>query len=227
MVHFKRVPRLRSCWPQRTTLIYADMKKIFVVAFFFFAFFSSSAHAYKSSSYEVGYGFLFAGLADRVTTTNNAKSNFLGTRWDSLHLATVHQYGNAFLNPYLNYSLMQSPKSGGDVKNTVWMLGLPIGYNFAGNGPITDWNYSFGIYNYTLQGSGGTKTLNNGGGTSTFGIPGSSVSSRQFFVGIGVGSQWDQFRVTTDLFALAPLSLNKMTFNWMINFMYSGEMASW
>lgn len=194
------------------------MKKIFSTAIIFILF-SLSSHALTNKSFYLGLGYHSESSLNKITQSQTGAKSTLGTTTYPLLLKyDLMMSGNYFFTPKLAYTLMSRNGSGSTLKATYWHLMLPFGKNFTAS--AWDWALGPGIFNRTLKGAGGTVDLNNGTGTSTFAVPGTSTSSQvitfNFLTNYKIGSHHINFDFITE----GLLSADKRTFDLMLGYLY-------
>lgn len=142
--------------------------------------------AAKSHSVQIGISLLSHGLT-KTTQSPSAKADLIGPTYYNFNIQTHFQITqNWLLSPELiympNFLLpRQSPDS--TVKTSFMILGLPLTHSLNST---LDLDIGPAIVSYEIKGSGGTTTLNNGNGTSTFAIPARSETTRTIGILAGV-----------------------------------------
>jgi hypothetical protein len=189
------------------------------IALFSLALASSNAHAEFSS----GLG-IFSHNINRTTKTNDAKTSLLGTNFFPItaRYQTQPLWNNFRLAPYLQFSylttlLIKNETPDGSAERNYAIIGSPI---LCPLGP--KWFLSGGpsFMYYQLKGKGGTTVLNNGTGTSTFGVPSKTRTSKLLLLELGTGWQVDQFRINVDLY-LSGLASDRLAMSFFAGISYN------
>lgn len=160
------------------------------------------ARAFQRQAFYLGVGLLSENSLGKITASPDGKASTLGTANYPLLLKYDWALkGDRYLSPSFAYTLIPR-KTQGDVADvTTWHLHLPFGMNFGRGrgGGGWDWSFGPGILSRTQKGKGGTVQLNNGSGTSTFGVPGRSVETRTLTLTGGLGYTSHAHRLSCDL----------------------------
>lgn len=197
-----------------------SMLKIFMSAFFcYLVIYSSACFAFSDKAMYLGAGFFSESILGKQTTSVTGASTTSGTATYPLFFKYDMQVGSAgyFVAPTVYYTVFSRSDPANSAKVTIWHLLLPYGGNFYGN---WDWSAGLGILNRTIQGAGGIVQLNNGTGTSSFALPGGTVSSRVFTVNAGASYYFNASRFALDLVAEGAAS-SKRTFDFMLSYSYA------
>lgn len=164
-----------------------------------FILMSPLAHAQVST----GLG-LFVHNLNGTTTTDDAKKSLIGTYYFPVQVRYATQPFWAALrwSPYTEFThittlLVKNETPDGTAKRNFVIVGSPFTYDVTENSFV-----SFGpaFMYYELKGNGGTKIVNNGTGTSTFGVPSQTRTSKILMMELGYGWNLNGFRLGTDLF---------------------------
>jgi len=111
--------------------------------------------------------------------------------------------------------------SGGNgVKKSMLLASLPLAWSM---GQTASFKFGPGLLQYSVSGDGGTTELNNGTGTSTFYLPGSTKTSKIFVLNVGMG--FDLFRnLRFDFDAVVPGILSSKR---ALNLMATAQLGIW
>ena len=113
-----------------------------------------------------------------------------------------HFLGSLVFSPFVSYTPLghQAPDEGST--STLLNLALRVEKSFG------SLNLRLGpsLLVYRISGTGGTIQLNNGTGTSTFGLPDDSSTSSTYGVDAGLGVTYDRFRLDADALISDPAS---------------------
>ena len=181
----------------------------------------STSQAVVPRSFSTGVGFLSHGL-NRVAQAPTGETSLLGTSyynldfqmhfplWDEWHFSPRIVWMPEFLYP------TRAPNS--SVKTSFLILGLPVTYNLSSN---FDFSGGLALIQYNIAGPGGTTTLQNGNGTSTFALPGRSESSKTLGLLLGASYNSGSYRVSLDTMTEGATSNSKRTFSLMLTLSYS------
>jgi len=194
------------------------MKKLSLFVFFI-NFLTTTSYALTNKSFYLGLGYHSENSVSKITQSQTGAKSMMGTTTTPLLLKyDLMMSGNYFFTPKLAYTLMSRNGSGSTLKATYWHIMLPFGKNFTGSS--WDWAIGPGIFNRTIQGAGGTTTLNNGTSTSVFAVPGTSTSSQiisfNFLTNYKIGSHHINFDFITE----GLLSSDKRTFDLMLGYLF-------
>lgn len=185
----------------------------------------SSAHAQLSG----GMG-LFSHNIFKVTTSSNAERSMLGT----IYLPMIARYetpallGEVKMAPYLSFTYLTNfiiPVETPDksAKKNFAILGVPAVVPLRQNWFITA---GPGLMYYEIKGKGGVKVVNNGTGTSTFGVPSRTVASKIFLFELGVGHIINDWRVNFDLY-FSGVASDRFSTSFQASMAYSFGGLSW
>ncbi len=158
-----------------------------------------------------------AGLA--VTDADSGEKPFFSELYPVLSLTGMIGDTNSYrISPNLNYAITSKDSPDGGSATRVYAFGVR-----AVTPRISSFDFHLGpgVMFYNIKGKGGTKDLNNGATTTTFGLPDQSVTSRIFYMDLGAAYIWDKLRVESSFlisgflsskFALSPV----LTVSWGI-----------
>ena len=148
--------------------------KSVLISLFLIAVLGSKAQALSLDRYGFGYGLLSSGMFSESVTSSGEPSVY-GSM--TFHFLTAHinwkadyKYGLR-----LGYTVLPRESKDGAVDVTQLLISPQFGVPFAGN---WEWNTSVGYLQTKSKGNGGSVTLNNGTGSSTFYRPSNTVTSQ-------------------------------------------------
>lgn len=189
-----------------------------VLALLFALLLSEQSNAYTANHWWAGLGYYSENALNEVANNAEGETGLLGT----VNYPLTFKYdwamvGNWFLAPQLNYTLFPRETKGSGAKVTITHLVFNFGQNAADG---FDWSFGPGIFRETIQGKGGTVTLNNGTGTSTFGNPGRTVTIQKLTLDVGGSYVSGRLHYGLDLYFIAPFSSKERTQNLMFSIAY-------
>ncbi|MCC6277952.1 MAG: hypothetical protein IT289_08570 [Oligoflexia bacterium] len=174
------------------------------------------AYGLKQNSFYGGIGLLSHSLG-KVANSGSGETVLVGPLYYPLFIQSYFKLSNQwFVGPQLGYTVFGRTSNDGGTKFTYLYLNVPFGKTFGGDDGAFDWNFGPGLWVYTASGGGGTKVLNNGTSTATFGVPGTSQSSKTLSLNGGLGYSLDYFRFGADLILEGFLS-NRRSFSVLIS----------
>jgi hypothetical protein len=156
-----------------------------------------------------------------TTTTPESSSNVLG----QLNLPQISLLadfsGRSGFGFAPSVALTPVALTGGNgVKKSMLLASLPIAWSVGQSATL---KFGPGLLQYSISGDGGTTELNNGTGTSTFYLPGSTKTSNVFVLNVGMG--FDLFRnLRLDLDAVVPGALSSKR---ALNLMATAHLGLW
>ncbi|AZZ36349.1 hypothetical protein CIK05_05940 [Bdellovibrio sp. qaytius] len=187
-------------------------------------FLSAQANAFTANHWWVGLGYYSENALNKVATDATGKTGFLGTaNYPLIVKYDLAAWQSWFVAPQLNYTLLPRETKGNGAKVTLTHLVFNIGQNTSSD---FEWSFGPGILRETIQGKGGTTTLNNGTGTSTFANPGRTVSIHKITLDVGGALTSGRMRYGLDLYFVAPFSSKERTQNLMLSFAYDLSASS-
>jgi hypothetical protein len=180
--------------------------------------FLSQAHALKKNSFYGGVGFFNHSLL-RVTSSPTGEASFFGPFYYPFFVQSFLPIGEKwFFGPSIGYTIFGRTSPDGGQKMTYLYFTAPFGQEFRKEEDRGwDWNFGPGLWLYTISGSGGTKVLNNGTSTATFGIPGSSQTIKTWSLNGGVGYSIKESRFAFDLVSESLFSARR-SFSFLLSF---------
>ena len=185
------------------------------------SFHASSARA--MSRYSVGAGVYNQSSFGKTTNASDGSPGTLGAMSFPIGLMYSGMVSDTFgIAPSVWYTTLARSSGGGTAKTTMMHLSIPLTYALT-SGSVGEFDVLFGpgLLMYSIQGAGGTKVLNNGTSTSTFGIPGNTASVRTLSADLGIDWLFGQCRLGLDFAIEGAASTDKRTINVALNFLYS------
>jgi len=181
----------------------------------------SVANAFVENSLYMGIGYYSQNALGKTTSSTNSVPSLLGTTSYPLNLKYDWRVSmDWYFSPQVGYTPMARSASGDSAKITLLYLTLPVGQNLqSGVGTHWDWFFGPGYLQSTIKGAGGTTVLSNGTSTSTFAVPGESVTGQTITFGGGGSYNFGSSRVGLDLILEGLLS-NKRTASFMLSYAY-------
>jgi hypothetical protein len=138
----------------------------------------------------------------KVTTSADASKSLTGSTYlPELSVGWRIQSGAMGFYPSLGLTILAKKSPEGGQKKSIYTLALPAIFAAGANlelkaGPA--------LQIYSIKGSGGTSEQNNGSSTATFYLPSGSVSSRVFYLDLGLAWLSKQIRGDLDFLITAP-----------------------
>jgi phosphotransferase system glucose/maltose/N-acetylglucosamine-specific IIC component len=176
-----------------------------------------NANAFVASTGTVGVGYYSQNAINKISTSKTGSTGFLGSPTYPLLFKYDWAFGmDWFFSPQLSYTLLPHESADGATKTTIMNMIFAFGKN------STDWDWSFGpgLISYSAKGSGGSKVLSNGTSTSTFALPGRSVTAQSISSNLGFGYNLSQSRIGFDLIIENLLSSKKRSESFMLSYSY-------
>lgn len=180
------------------------------VIFFLLVLVSPNSFALRHGQWSVGNHQIFAGMLNKVTTSEDGKTDFIGTH----HLFPVYGsyafelgMGHYFVPMLTTSALLPRSSADGFAKESLLILTLPYAFEME-----SGWDFLSGLsyYKSTIEGEGGTYT--DPGGATGY-VPTRSSSSQIFGLMAGIGKNFDSFRFETQLSCYGCFSSDKRSFN--------------
>jgi hypothetical protein len=174
-------------------------KKIFTL---FISLLVGNAAWASDKTFYLGTGSMLYNM-NKVTSANDASTSIIGQFYIPLTLTMkLKAAGKTFLIPSITYTPL-----GVTASDSVTKKILSGNVNALMDFGAIEFKYGVGIMIYSISGTGGTVTRNNGGSTATFNLPGSSQSSKSILIDLGFGTEFGgDFRVDLDFLAVSALS---------------------
>ncbi len=178
----------------------------------------SEASAYNDKSVYLGVGYFSENSLGKQTQSNTGASTQQGTITYPLLVKYDYRIGfESFFSPALTYTLFNRKDAADSAEVGVLHLMFPFGQNFGSS--QWDWSAGLGLLSRTIKGAGGLTQLNNGGSTSTFALPGRSVTQRTFTLNGGISYNPGASRFALDLMTEGILT-TKRTYHLMFSYAY-------
>ncbi|WP_413288985.1 hypothetical protein [Bdellovibrio sp. HCB337] len=168
----------------------------FLVMAFALAF-SVPVFAFKNGAFYGGVGYFSQNSLNKTTSDVTGKASLFGTASYPLSMKYDFDlmsdwYGAA----RLHFTPVPRASAGDSAKTTMMHLSFPVGKNFASN---WEWFVGPGVIRYETKGKGGIVTLNNGGSTADFALPGRTSTAQNVTLNTGVASNFGSSRIGFDL----------------------------
>jgi hypothetical protein len=116
-----------------------------------------------------------------------------------------------YFSPFISYTPLPHKAADGGTSTTLLNVALRVEKKL---GPALLRIGPGGLL-YTISGSGGTTTLNNGTSTTVFALPDTTASSISYFLDVGAGATYSRFRLDLDAFLL-DLASNRRAVNLLL-----------
>lgn len=190
--------------------------------FLFLIFFGVSVvHAFVEKSFYMGISYYSQNALGKTTASATSAPSFLGSPNYPVNLKYDWRLSlDWYLSPQLSYTPMARSASGDSAKVTLLYFVLPIGQNLGfGAGSHWDWSFGPGYIQSTIKGAGGTTVLSNGTGTSTFAVPGESVTLQTISLSGAGAYNFGKSRISVDLIFEGLLS-SKRAASFMFSYAY-------
>ena len=173
-----------------------------------------SLAAAESRSYEIGTG-LSSYQLFRLSESETGARSRAGTRFYHLHLQVHQPVGGLYLSPWLRFmppSLWAVESTSKSTQTSLASLGVPLLWPVG-----SSWDLSSGpvLMRYSIKGTGGQETLNNGESTSVFFKPSEERTASSFAWQLGTALRWGPVRSALDLLVQAPAQSVKRSYSVM------------
>lgn len=175
--------------------------------------------AQAATGFAFGGGLIAQNSFGRTTNTSDGAASTFGSYIYPLGIMYEFELFSGYrVAPSLWYTPMTRSSGGATAQTTYMHLSLPVIFNLYGNeiqmtaGP--------GLSMYTIKGAGGTKSLNNGTSTSTFGVPSGTSSVKTMTADLGFAYTMSNHRLALDFYIEGFMSSTKRTFNVGLNYLY-------
>ena len=196
---------------------YIGMKSIIVFALLISAHLS---HAFSDKRFSAGFGYYSDNILSKITTKETGTGSLSGTTDYPLILKYDWRISaNYLMAAKFSWTLLGRKGVGDTVKAETMHLYFPIGRNFSGTN--WDWFVGPGLMRQTLKGAGGLTQMSNGTGTSTFAVPGRSVTTQVVTLNVGTTYSVGVSNFGLDLITEGAMSSTKRTFNLMLGYTYN------
>ena len=174
---------------------------------------SPEAHAVPSSgpwSY-LGIGALAHNAGKTATDASTGETPLLGDLYSDVSFTGLFRLGgNWALSPHVLYNFMSTASPEDEESTSVLAAGLRAVYSFS---DALDFHIGPSVLQYTIRGGGGTVTLDNGAGTSPFGIPDDTSTSSLVCWDLGLGLTVGRVRVDGAVLVSGAFSTETRAFN--------------
>lgn len=197
------------------------MRRIAAAIFSLLVIGSSDANAMSDGGFFAGIGLYSQSSFNKTTKSDDGSPSLFG----AYSFPLVLRYDYVFSDPWsvapaLYYTILPRSSGGSTAQTTFMHLSIPATYKFEAFENELEWCAGVGLSMYQVKGAGGTKTLNNGTGTSTFAVPGGTSTAKLVTLDLGMALLYESHRFSFDLFLEGPGSEDKRTINMMLGYMY-------
>jgi len=185
---------------------------------------SSSSGSYSSSTsgVELGAGIMNTFL-NRLGTDKTYRASSLGNSYLPIRLgARLFLTDRFFLYPYFGYSVRSWVQNDSSHKETVYMFGVPVGYQVATIGPVDFGIISgVGLFQQNIAGYGGVVARNNGTSVNNFAFPSKEFNMRMYFASIGSSLVfYDSVVLNFEYFSFAIMDSKRRIDNAMVTLLW-------
>jgi hypothetical protein len=174
---------------------------------------STLAHAAPASgpwSY-LGMGALAHNAGKTATDASTGETPLLGDLYSDVSLTGLFRLGGRWaLSPHILYNFMSTTSPEKEESTSVFALGVRAVYSFS---DAVDIHVGPSVLQYTIRGGGGTVTLDNGSGTSPFGIPDDASTGSLVCWDVGLGVTLGRVRVDGAVLVSGAFSSETRAFN--------------
>lgn len=167
-----------------------NKKVLLILVSSFLPFSAWTAGLPKSGNY-LGLGYIFHNSGSVATSATSGAKPLFANPYSQITYAHFLEVGGFILSPNFSLGLFSRKSPDGSQKTSVSSLGLRAHSQISSD---FDWHYGLGSMAYTIKGSEGTKTLDNGSSTAEFGLPGGSRTSSLLYLDFGLALQHEKFR---------------------------------
>lgn len=163
------------------------------------------------STYSFGAGIFNHNAGKTATDATSTAKPFWNEVYTQLSLTSIHpiNFDWAF-SPTFFYALPSKKSPEGNSSSSVFGLNLRGLYLLSSGWDI---HFGLGLLYYRIVGTGGTVTLSNGSGTSTYASADKTKSSNQFALDLGGAYTYQGWRFEASLLVTNALASSKMALN--------------
>ncbi len=188
-----------------------------MIAFFFAFFISTQVNAANNGSWYIGTGILNQNIS-KVATDASDQTSFLGNSY-YLPIQMKTYFGALFgLQTMLKamYTVLPRTTPDGGAQTSMLLLAAPMVYRLS-----QKWDIDFGLswLLYIIRGQGGTKSLNNGAGMTTYGLPARYQMTENLIFEMGTSFTTHSSNIGLDILIESPLS-NRRAFSVLLSYNY-------
>ena len=175
------------------------------ILFFYIFICTQMVFALNNVNYTIGLGGFFQDI-NKDANKDDATKTFAGAMYSQIHAAIAGKLtSNVELELTSNYTPIGVKLNDNAAKGKVFISGIGPRFYIS--------RFSFMIYPgamiYTIKGNGGTISLNNGLGTSTFVLPSESSSSKSIIMGSTFSIDLAMYRIDIGAISTAPLGVRR------------------
>lgn len=181
----------------------------------------STASAFTDGSFQLGGGLYQQNALEKITKSDDASASLTGAYSYPLYVKYDWSVTSEwFLSPQLLYTPIGRDSAGRATTTTLLQIALPVGFDlYRWTSTTIDWQFGFGINQYTMTGNGGTDTLLNGSTPTVFQRPSRTVASTTAIFILGSSLNFGSSRLTFD-FVFEGLLSPKRTPSVMLGYLY-------
>ena len=174
---------------------------------------SASAHAAPTSgpwSY-LGVGALAHNVGKTATDASTGETPLLGDLYSDVSFTGLIRLDDRWaISPHVLYNFMSTASPENEESTSVFAAGVRAVYSIS---DALDLHVGPSVLQYSIRGGGGTVTLDNGSGTSPFGIPDDTSTSSLVCWDVGVGLSVGRVRVDGAVLVSGAFSSETRAFN--------------
>lgn len=181
--------------------------RFLILLFPIFSVTSSFAKGFSSSEkmFYLGTGALFYNMG-KVTSSNTASTSMLGQFYIPLTLSAKIPFTDSLaIMPVVGYTPLGA-KAADSVSKKILNFGVNCAFESS---PVIDLKGGLGYMVYSISGDGSAVTRSNGTSTATFYLPGSTKSSKNIYLDLGIAYRFNGFRIDIDAIALDAFSARR------------------
>lgn len=204
------------------------MQPLFL-SFLLVSFCSNISFALVNDTWSLGLSYFSQNFWSETAQKRDGSAGFLGTANYALDLGYETSLANAwYWSGRLLYTPLPRVADGNTADITLTQLKFLGGQNLdsLGRGGLVDYFFGLGIIKEDSKGKGGIVQMNNGTGTSSFAVPGSSSSNINGTQSVGMGYSFGATRVLGEIVFENLLNESKRTQSLVIGFLYSFQKPS-
>lgn len=185
---------------------------------------SQNSFAFENNKFAFGAAYYSQNIFNTVSTADSGNTGLLGETSYPLNFryeTSLKSLGNWYLAPQLSYLVLPRKTLDDTAKQTFAHLVFSFGKDFSRQGKTSwDWSIGPGIMRYETKGNGGTTVLSNGTGTSTFALPGRTVTIQKITTVAGISFSTGPSRIGADLIIENLISSTKRAQSLMFSYAY-------
>jgi len=175
----------------------------------------AEAHFGAEKTIYLGLGMISQDVGRETSSDTGTAGLFTANYTDVQLIGDFSFLGAWHLSPMIAYTPLGNKSADTNEKSYL----LPIAVRLKSSFGLFDVFAGPGLLIYSISGSGGTATLNNGTSTAVFGLPSTSASSKLLMLDVGVDRDIFNFKLAAEAMVTGLLSTRR-AFNLMVSLSY-------